>query len=199
MRAPYSGRGRPSRDEMGMIIARIRGKEYRFLTAPGVFSWRRVDKGTHLLAETAPFDRVESVMDLGCGYGVLGIVAAREMGEGRVVMTDINPRAVWLARKNVELNGVEDVVEVRRGDLYEPVEGESFDLIVSNPPVREGLEIVSKIIEEAPGHLEDDGELWLVVRRKMGAERVLKLMEETFGSAEVAARGAGYWVLRAPG
>ncbi|WP_456466678.1 class I SAM-dependent methyltransferase [Methanopyrus sp.] len=199
MGAPYSGRGRPSRDELGMIVARIRGMEFRFLTAPGVFSWRRVDKGTLLLAESAPFDRVGSVLDLGCGYGVLGIVAARVMGEGRVVLTDVNPRAVWLARRNVELNGVGDVAEVRRGDLYGPVEGESFELIVCNPPVREGLRVVNKIIEEAPGYLTEDGELWLVVRRRMGAERVRDRMAEVFGSVEVAARGSGYWVLRAPG
>ncbi|WP_456482672.1 class I SAM-dependent methyltransferase [Methanopyrus sp.] len=199
MRAPYSGRGKPSRDELGMIVARIRGREYRFLTAPGVFSWRRVDPGTQLLAESLVLEGAHSVLDLGCGYGVLGIVAAKEMGEGRVVMTDVNRRAVWLADKNRRLNGVEDITEVREGSLYDPVEGEEFDRIVSNPPLREGLSLVLKIVREAPDHLTEDGELWLVIRRKMGSKRILSEMRTVFGSAEVAARGGGYWVLRAPG
>ncbi|AAM01923.1 class I SAM-dependent methyltransferase [Methanopyrus kandleri] len=199
MRAPYSGRGKPSREELGMIIARIRGREYRFLTAPGVFSWRRIDPGTQLLAENMDLEGVHSVLDLGCGYGVLGIVAAKELGEGHVVMTDVNRRAIWLANENRRLNDVEDITEVREGSLYDPVEDEEFDRIVSNPPIREGLDLVLRIVREAPNHLTEDGELWLVVRRKMGSKRILSEMRTVFGSAEVAARGGGYWVLRAPG
>jgi len=199
LRAPYSGRGKPSREELGMIIARIRGREYRFLTAPGVFSWRRIDPGTQLLAETMDLEGVHSVLDLGCGYGVLGIVAAKELGEGHVVMTDVNRRAIWLADENRRLNDVESITEVREGSLYDPVKDEEFDRIVSNPPIREGLDLVLRIVREAPNYLTEDGELWLVVRRKMGSKRILSEMRTVFESAEVAARGGGYWVLRAPG
>ncbi len=199
-RAGYSrGRGVPSEDEMGMLVVETAGETLRLLTAPGVFSWRKIDRGTALLVDTIlkawEDDPPGRVMDLGCGYGPIGLILASKFPDIHVVMTDVNERALWLARRNARLNNVEDRVEVREGPFYEPVRGETFDAIVTNPPVREGMRALERIVREAPDVLTRDGSLWMVVRRKQGADRVLGIIEETFEEARVAARGSGYRVL----
>ncbi len=199
-RAGYSrGRGVPSEDEMGILMIEASGETLRFLTAPGVFSWKKLDRGTSLLLDTLlrewRDDPPERVMDLGCGYGPIGIILAVEFPDLKVVMTDVNERAVWLARRNAELNDVRDRVEVRKGPFYEPVRGETFDAIVTNPPVREGMRALERIVREAPTVLNENGSLWMVVRRKQGADRVLELLKDTFERTRVAARGSGYRVL----
>jgi len=199
-RAGYSrGRGVPSEDEMGMLMIEVSGETRRFLTAPGVFSWKRLDRGTSLLLNTLlrewKDNPPERVMDLGCGYGPIGIILATEFPNIQVIMTDVNERAVWLARRNAELNDVRDRVDVREGPFYEPVRGETFDAIVTNPPVREGMHALERIVREAPTVLKDDGSLWMVVRKKQGANRVLELLKDTFEGARIAARGSGYRVL----
>ncbi len=176
-----------------LISAVIRGKEYRFYTAPGVFSKRRIDKGTLLLAEEMIINKNEKVLDLGCGYGVLGIVAADLAKEGYVILTDINERAVKLAKMNLKLNNIKNA-EVRQGNLYEPVINEKFDSIICNPPMTAGLSVVFRIIDEAKNHLKENGKLQIVARHRKGGRRLKEKMLEVFGNVEDIAKSGGYRV-----
>src|SRR6266581_8426288 len=125
---PASAR-RPAR-----ITVTIRGRPFIFQTDAGVFSREGLDRGTELLLEAIEVGPRASILDLGCGYGVIGIVAAHLSEGGHVILTDVNERAAALARKNVAANGVANA-EVRSGSLYEPVAGLAFDHILCNPPI----------------------------------------------------------------
>jgi len=172
----------------------LRGRPLMFRTDSAVFSRAGVDRGTELLVESLEVGPGQSLLDLGCGYGPIGLAVAAAVEGARVVMTDVNRRAIVLARRNAELNRLD--VEVREGPLFEPVAGMAFDRIASNPPIRAGKAVVHGIVEGAPAHLRDGGSLWLVARTKQGAPSLRAKMQETFGNAEVVARGGGFWVLR---
>jgi 16S rRNA G1207 methylase RsmC len=135
-----------------------------------------------------------NVLDLGCGYGAVGVVAAALRPNACVFLVDINERAVKLARENAKRNGVGNVV-FRCGFLYEPVGDVRFDAVLSNPPVSAGMKIVLPIIEEAPSHLVSGGVLEIVVRSKIAGKRLVRVMDDVFNNAEVLARGSGYRVL----
>ena len=180
-----------SRVRYGLIKARLRGEMYEFLTASGVFSPKRIDRGTALLAEKMIIKDGSRVLDLGCGYGVLGIVAARVGRNVRVVLTEVNKRAARLAEDNLERNGVHNA-EVRRGSFYEPVRGEVFDVILCNLPMSAGLKVVYRIIEESKDHLAPGGTLQVVVRR--GAGRIRDKMLAAFGNVTTLDKKGGYRV-----
>jgi len=178
----------------GEFTAVLRGRSFTFRTDSAVFSRRDVDAGTRLLIDSLRIGPGESVLDLGCGYGPIGLALAGTVGDARIVMTDVNRRAVGLARKNAEANALR--AEVREGTLYEPVAGLAFDHVVSNPPIRAGKPVVHAIVDGAPAHLLDGGSLWLVARTRQGAPSLGRKMAEVFGNAEVVARGGGFRVLR---
>jgi len=169
----------------------LRGHCFKFITASGVFSFGKLDRGTELLIENMVLDRGWRVLDLGCGYGAIGIVASRFVDY--VVMTDVNRRAVSIARKNLKINGVRNA-EVRWGSLYEPVKGEKFEAIITNPPVHAGKDVLREIVINAPRHLNDGGLLQLVIKTKQGAKYIKALMEETFTEVRELAKGSGYRV-----
>ncbi len=179
-----------SKPKYGKIFALLRGRKFEFLTCSGVFSYKKIDKGTELLVRHMQIKEDDKVLDLGCGYGVLGIVAAK-LTKNKVILTDINKRAVKLARKNLELNDIENA-EVRRGNLYEPVKNEKFDVILCNLPISAGLETVYKIIEEAKEHLNKGGTLQVVVRK--GHKRIEQKILEIFGNVKTLSKKGGYRV-----
>jgi len=133
------------------------------------------------------------VLDLGCGYGPVGIVAAVSNPNLHVVMVDVNERAVWLAKENVKRNSVENI-EVRCGFLYEPVEEMKFDAVLCNPPVSAGMQILLQIVFNAPRHLRDDGSFQLVVRSRIGSKRLQDELKKAFGNVKVLVRKSGYRV-----
>ncbi|MEM0058013.1 MAG: class I SAM-dependent methyltransferase [Candidatus Bathyarchaeia archaeon] len=179
-----------------LIQACLRGKTFKFLTASGVFSKKRVDLGTKLLIESMILPESGLVLDVGCGYGAIGIAAASLNPKLHVVMVDVNERAVRLAKQNIELNKVYNA-EVKRGNLYEPVEGMLFNCILSNPPVSAGLATVKAIITEAPKHMTEKATLQMVLRSKIGGKRMQQIFQETFGNCTILARESGYRVLMA--
>lgn len=183
-----------SKPKFGVISTHFRGKLFKFLTASSVFSKKRIDLGTRLLIESMVLPESGCVLDVGCGYGAVGIAAAAFNPELYVVMVDVNERAVRLAEKNVEINHVGNV-EVRRGHLYEPVEDAVFDCILSNPPVSAGLATVKALITEAPRHMTEKATFQMVVKSKIVGKRFQLIFEEAFGNLAVLARGSGYRVL----
>ena len=183
-----------SKAQFGLIRAYLRGKHFEFLTASGVFSKSRIDLGTRLLIESMVLPKRGRVLDIGCGYGPIGIAAASLNPNFEVMMVDVNARAVRLAKKNIEKNRAYNV-EAKRGRLYEPVKDQVFDCILSNPPVSAGLEIVRAIICNGPEFMKQDASLQMVLRSKVGGKRLQMIFSETFGNVEVLARESGYRVL----
>ena len=178
-----------------LISDYLRGVTVEFYVSSEVFSPREIDKGTRLLLELAIVPEMGTVLDVGCGYGAIGITLAKAYPQLRVVMVDVNPKAVELAKLNARHNGVENRVEVLHGDLYEPVKGRLFDTIISNPPLAAGMKTIEKLILEAPAHLRPGGTLQIVMRK--GAEKAKELMQKAFGNAKVLLRKKGYTILYA--
>jgi 16S rRNA (guanine1207-N2)-methyltransferase len=175
----------------------LRGRTFTFVTDRGVFSKERIDFGSVLLIETMDIQDGMNVLDVGCGYGPIGLTAATLTPTGKVKMIDINERAVSLARKNLEMNHINNG-EVVLSDLFSSIEDEErFDVIVTNPPIRAGKKIVHEIFEQACQHLEKGGSLWVVIQKKQGAPSAMEKLEELFGRIEVAAKKKGYYILRA--
>jgi 16S rRNA G1207 methylase RsmC len=189
--------GKPtSPEKRGLIRTRLRDLDFMFETNSGVFSHKRVDSGTRLLVESMTLPEKGRILDLGCGYGVVGIVAARLNPALEVWMTDVNSRAVSLADSNTKRNGVK--ATVRLGNLYEPVSGLKFDLIVTNPPISAGIDAaVMPMIEGAPVHLVGGGIFQLVVQSNKGGRTLSGIIEKVFGNIEVTSRGGGFRVFTA--
>ncbi|MGQ9565688.1 MAG: class I SAM-dependent methyltransferase [Candidatus Bathyarchaeales archaeon] len=190
----YFSRRPTSKPHFGLIRAHLRGGFFEFLTASGVFSKTRIDLGTRLLIESMIFPKKGCVLDLGCGYGAVGIVAAKLNPQAHIIMVDVNERAMRLAKKNAKINGVTNV-EFKRGFLYEPVSNLRFEAILTNPPVSAGMKIIRPMIEQAPQYMTKNGTFQMVVRSKIGGKPLMQKMIDTFGNVEILARQSGYRVL----
>ena len=175
------------------IALRALGNELTFFTDAGVFSRDGLDRGTEVLLNALP-PLSGRVLDLGCGWGAVGVALAARWPELDVVMTDINSRAVELARRNLAENGV--TATVVQGDGFAAVEGR-FDTIVTNPPIRAGKGVVYGLFAQAKDYLKPGGELYVVIRKQQGAPSALKYLKETYTLAETVDRGSGFHVLRA--
>jgi len=171
----------------------LRGFVIEIISASGVFSAKKLDKGTRLLAEKMIIVDGWRILDLGTGYGILGIVAALLSPNGYVVMTDINKRAVKYAKLNLKLNKIRNA-EVRWGYLYEPVKSEKFNTIICNPPQSAGMSILRRIIEESIDYLFPDGYLQIVARHNKGGRRLMEIMENVYGNVDTIASSGGYRV-----
>jgi 16S rRNA (guanine1207-N2)-methyltransferase len=182
--------------KLGIIQTALCGVSFCFLTASSVFSKKRLDPGTRLLIEAMVLPKAGCVLDLGCGYGAVGIAAAKFNLSLRVLLTDVNTRAVGLARENIVKNKVQNA-EVRYGCFYQPVEDLTFDCVLSNPPVSAGMETVKAIITEAPKVMAEKATIQMVIRSRVCGKILPIVFEETFGNCEVLARQSGYRVLMA--
>ncbi len=182
------------------VRCRFNGTDFSFITDSGVFSKNKPDFGSELLLETFIAERKAGtangvrIMDLGCGYGLVGIVAKRLFPETWITMADINERAVALAADNAARNQVK-FADIRVSDGFSAVEG-TFDIILTNPPVRAGKKTVFRFYEESFARLTQDGILYVVIQRKQGAPSSAEKLEELFGNCIVAAKSAGYRVLK---
>jgi 16S rRNA G1207 methylase RsmC len=180
--------------KLGLIrIQNLRGFDLEIYTSPGIFSWKEIDRGTWVLIENMKVKRGWKVLDLGCGYGIIGIIASFLASEGKVILTDVNERACELARMNLEKLKIRNA-KVRLGELYSAVKGEKFDSIICNPPLSVGLEICYKIIDGAKENLKKGGLLQLVARHRKGGKRLKERMISIFGNCEVLKKSGGYWV-----
>jgi 16S rRNA G1207 methylase RsmC len=183
-----------SEAKFGLIRTQLRGRPFEFVTASSVFSTKRVDLGTHVLIETMQLPEKGCVLDIGCGYGAIGIAAAKFNPNLHVVLTDVNRRAVLLARQNAERNHARNV-EAHQGNLYQPVQNQCFDCILSNPPVSAGMETVLALIRGAPAFLSRGGTLQMVIRSKIGKKTLPNAFTEAFGNCGILAIESGYRVL----
>lgn len=163
-----------------------------FCTDAGVFSRDGLDFGSRLLIETVHPLLHGRVLDMGCGWGAIGVLLARLCPDAQITMADINERAVALAARNARQNGVS--AETLVSDGYENI-APSFDAIVTNPPIRAGKQTVYRILDEAKTRLAPGGRLFLVIRKEQGAPSAQTHLQGVYSRVELLARKKGYWIL----
>ena len=174
------------------LNVQLLGQNMTFLTDAGVFSNKMIYYGSQTLLKCLDFHKQESVLDVGCGYGTLGLTLIKAK-EVRATLVDINQRALDLARQNADRNQVLDTIF--QSNIYQNVEGR-FHHIISNPPIRAGTQIVHEVIAGSHAHLLDGGDLTIVIQKKQGAPSAKAKMEEVFGNCEILKKDKGYYILR---
>ncbi len=175
----------------------FRGELLDFEVDHGIFAREGLDRGTELLIENTVFQPRDRVLEVGCGWGAIAVAAAKSAPRGHVVLTDVNRRALHLARRNLGRNGITNA-EARAGSLFDPVTGEKFDVIVTNPPYRAGRPLIERLIAEAPDYLRPNGRFVMVGKGSQGIRYYQdKLARSWPGSVSVVGRGSGYRVLEA--
>ena len=182
-----------SKHEFKEIEAELRGRIYKFTTDTGVFSRNRVDRGSELLIKAMNIDINDKILDMGCGYGPIGIVAADLANEGEVLMVDINQRAVELARKNLKKNYISNATAIVN-DGFENLTEKDYSVILMNPPFRTGKKIVYPLLEKSLEYLQQKGSLYTVCMTRQGAKTLAKKMDEIFGNVIEVDKGSGYRV-----
>lgn len=185
-----------ARHDRRSINTELRGKSLRFTSDAGVFSKGDIDYGSRVLIEAMVIPDGAGVLDVGCGYGPIGISAAYLAPKGHVTMIDINSRAVELARENAQHNGIRNVT-VMQSDVLSAVHGRKFDVILTNPPIRAGKAVVHQIFEQAYDHLHEGGSLWIVIQKKQGAPSAVAKLESLFPVVEEVGKDKGYRIIRA--
>ena len=164
---------------------------FSFNTDNGVFSKGELDYGTYLLLKNViKRDIHGKVLDLGCGYGPIGIII-KKLFDVEVMMSDVNNRAIHLTKMNAKKNRVS--VNVVNSDGYENI-SESFDYVISNPPIRIGKKKLYELLTDSKKHLNKSGELIIVVRKEQGAISLIKDMQEYF-KTEVLDKDKGFLII----
>ncbi|MFC7394836.1 class I SAM-dependent methyltransferase [Scopulibacillus cellulosilyticus] len=195
MNEHYYSKNPQTESRPSIITTHLRGMEMTFITDRGVFSKSDIDFGSKLLIETFTPPEVKGpILDVGCGYGAIGLAVAKAFPDLAITMVDINERAIHLSRENAEKNNVS--AHIFSSNIYENVE-ESYAAILTNPPIRAGKKIVHQIFNQGYEYLLPGGELWTVIQKKQGAPSALKALEETYGQVETVVRKKGYYILKA--
>lgn len=176
------------------INVSILNNNYTFNTDNGIFSKEKIDFGSNLLIENLPIDKMNGkILDLGCGYGPIGIIIANNT-KSYVDMIDINLRAIHLSRMNIKENKISNA-QVYESNMYEEIK-EKYNYIITNPPIRAGKKVLYEIIFDAEKHLKKDGELWFVIRKDQGAKSLLKDMEKSY-ITQIINKKNGFFIISA--
>lgn len=182
------------KNEEIIVTYTFKGKELKLLSNAGVFSKNRVDFGTNLLLNHLEL-RGTKFLDLGCGYGIVGVAIASVDKEHNVLSVDVNERAVELTNQNYKANSIRNgkaIVNNAYQNLFE-----KFDMIITNPPIRAGKEVVYEMVLGGINHLDESGEMWVVIRKDKGGLSLLSKMQEIYSFAEVYKKRNGYLVIKA--
>ncbi|WP_139180339.1 class I SAM-dependent methyltransferase [Gracilibacillus ureilyticus] len=170
---------------------------FTFTTDNGVFSKNEVDFGSKVMIEAfVPPDITGPILDLGCGYGPVGLAIAKGNAEREVLGVDVNLRAVELANENAKNNNISNVTFIE-SDKFEGIAGHKFAAILTNPPIRAGKKVVHEMFEQSKYALLDGGELWVVIQKKQGAPSAQKKLETLFSSVELVTKQKGYHIFKA--
>jgi len=176
------------------VQADYRGHSFAFRTDSGVFSRTEIDRGSRELLAALPETISGAVLDMGCGYGVLGICIQKLNPGCKLTMADVNKRALALAKENATANGVH--AEIIQSDGFTALAGKYFDLIITNPPIRAGKQVIYQMFADAANALTANGALMLVIRKRQGAPSAVMELQTLFQTVTVLAKKGGYWVIR---
>ncbi|MEM0174423.1 MAG: methyltransferase [Sulfolobaceae archaeon] len=178
-----------------LILEVIDGIPLVLKSSSGLFSKSKLDLGTKVLLENIkiPEGKDINVIDVGCGYGPIGIFLAKKNPNLIVYMVDIEPLAIKLAKRNAEINGVKDRVIVIQSDIFEKVPKIKFKAVYSNPPLSRGKEFLQKLVIQSYEYLEKGGFIQIVVYK--GEENAKELLKKFFGNYELIKRIKGYSIL----
>lgn len=170
----------------------VNGISFTFYTDNGVFNKKGLDYGTRVLLENINLKNKTTFLDVGCGCGPIGIYISKYSNNNIVDMIDINENAINLVKKSLVKNKLENA-HVYISDVYENVHNK-YDVIITNPPIHAGKKKVYEIIKNANNYLNNDGELWVVIRKDQGAKSLIKDMENIY-ECEIIKRDNGFYVL----
>ena len=177
------------------FVFNYRDKALTFISDNGVFSKKMIDYGSRVLLEAISIDSSKkTLLDMGCGYGTFGIALKSVYPFLEIDMVDVNDRALNLANENLKLNNIS--ADVYLSNTYDEVKNK-YDLIVTNPPIRAGQEVVTRILVESKKYLNLNGEIWVVIQKKQGAPSAKKNLESVFKKVDIIKRDKGYYILRA--
>lgn len=178
------------------VILDIDGIKIPFVTDNGVFSKGRVDDGTKaLLKVLLPLNLNGRILDVGCGYGALGLTLAYSNPSSEFTLIDVNVRALNLAKdnkKNLHL----DNVTILQSDIYENVK-DKFNFIVTNPPIRAGKKVIYQMFSGGYNYLFNGGSLFIVIRKDQGANSACAYIKEIYGNCTLLKRDKGYYIYQA--
>lgn len=174
----------------------FRDHHFKFKTDAGVFSKNYIDFGSFTMLEAFTPNSIEApILDMGCGYGPIGIVVST-LYDKEVLMVDINERALNLANENIGINKVLKA-KAQKSYIYDSIpENSKFSSIITNPPIRAGKKVVFDIYDGAYKHLLDNGELWVVIQKKQGAPSSIEHLKKIFSNCEVVYKNKGYFILK---
>lgn len=170
-----------------------------FKTLPGVFSFKKIDLGTKVLIENMIIPKDSCVLlDLGCGYGPIGIVLGYKSPQSVIYFIDINKRAMWCVKENIKLNLPYKKSIALSGNYFDPIRNRNlkFDGIYMNPPLRQGRKEFLNLLNEISHNLKAGGFFQFVIKKKMGADYVYKYLNNNFivKDIEILCKRSGYWV-----
>ncbi len=169
----------------------INNIDFSFNTDNGVFSKGELDFGTYLLLKNVlKLELTGNVLDLGCGYGAIGIIL-KKLNNINVTMSDINNRAIHLTKMNAKKNNVS--VSIINSDGYENI-NDTFGYIISNPPIRVGKKKLYELLINSKDHLNENGKLIIVVRKEQGALSLIKDMKDYY-KVEVLDKDKGFMII----
>ena len=172
--------------------------QFVFESCDDVFSKNEVDYGTYVLLKTIQ-KKVKlfgDCLDIGCGYGVIGIVLSKLFLQTNFILSDINPTAISLSKTNIQKNNVKNISDIVLSNAYEKIDN-SFDFILSNPPIKAGKKILLDILIGAHKRLKDNGKLIFVIKKKFGEDSIKKQLQLIFKSVEILNSDSGYYFLEA--
>lgn len=188
----YFSKEQVSKPKLKLLTLQGRGVKGEFVVSSGVFSRSRLDSGSWLLVENAIIQPAWKVLDLGCGYGPVGILLAKAFPNADFLLSDVNLRAVELAAQNIKKNNLQNAT-ARPSDGFESIP-ELFDAVLLNPPQTAGRNVCIRLIRESCCHLGTGGLFQMVARHNKGGQTLSKMMKETFGNLTTIARKGGYHV-----
>lgn len=175
------------------ISVLLNDTKYTFISDNGVFSKGEVDYGSiALLKILLKQNFTGNILDIGCGYGTIGLILAKNFPECNFLLSDVNIRACALARENKKSFGVKNV-EIIESDIFQNID-KNFDYIVTNPPIRAGKKVIYSIFEQSYHHLNQSGSLFIVIRRSHGAESAQKFIHSVFENCELLKKDKGFYV-----
>lgn len=174
---------------------RIFDKEFCFNTDNGVFSKSKLDFGTRCLLENLPLEEIKGeILEVGCGYGVIPIILTRIVNKIESFdAVDVNKRALHLAEMNKKENFAPKV-NFFLSDCYKNI-NKKYDVIISNPPIRAGKNIVYEIVMNARNYLKEDGKLFIVINKDQGAKSLYKDLEKVY-KCELINKKKGFWIIK---